>query len=471
MSNDLAFKTVAEIAPLIRKKQISPVTLVELYLSRIEKLNDVLHAYITVCAESALNEAKKREHEIANGIYHGPLHGIPIGLKDQFFTKDVPTTGGSRILAGFVSNEDSTTVVRLKNAGAIIIGKHNLSEFAMGGTRDHPYGTPRNPWDQGRIPGHSSSGSGIAVAAGMCAAALGEDTGGSSRIPAAACGIVALRPTYGRVSRHGVIPVCWSMDAVSPMARSVEDCAILLQTIAGHDLNDRMSSTLPVPDYRKELHQGIKGMRVGVIKELIPPQSADVEVQQLFQSGIEVFKTLGAHVHEVSIPFIAQAASFFVAICDTDAAHVHYDSIRSRPMEYDSATRARLMSASLISAGIYNKAQQARGLLRKQILTTLSNVDVLLSPMSNAPTPIIGIENPVFSSRDDVIKHQFGARSFTTFHSLAGLPALSIPCGFTSDGIPIGIQLGGRPFEEKMVLQMAQAYEATTEWHTRHPDI
>ena len=470
-AGDLLHETVTGLAPLIESGQVSPVEVTQAYLERIEKLNDQLNAYITVCGEEALASAQEAETQIRGGGYRGPLHGIPIGLKDQFFTKGIRTTIGSRLYADLVPDEDATIVARLKVAGSILLGKQNLAEFAMGGTRVHPYGTPRNPWDPDRIPGHSSSGSGVAVAASMCAAAIGEDTGGSGRIPAAACGIVAIRPTYGRVSRHGAFPVCWSMDGASPMTKSVEDCAVVLQAIAGHDPKDGMSSRLPVPDYRSGLKDGIRGGRVGVINELVPPDSAHPDVIRAFQRSITVLEELGASVEEVSVPLIPLSSPFFVAICDTDGAHVHFDTLRSSPMEYDSATRARLMSASLVSAGIYNKAQQARGILREQMMAALGRVDVLLSPMSNGPAPRIDDENIVFHSKEDVIGRQFGSRSFTTPYSLAALPAVALPYGFTSEGMPIGMQLGGRPFDEATVLRVAYAFESATEWHKRRPDL
>ena len=470
-ARELALGTIAAVSPLIKSKEVSPVELTQVYLDRIERLNGRLNAYITVCGEDALASARRAEEEITRGEYRGPLHGIPVGLKDQFLTKGVRTTAGSRIYADLVPDEDATVVGRLTEAGTILLGKQNMAEFAMGGTREHPYGNPRNPWDTDRIPGHSSSGSGVAVAAGMCAAALGEDTGGSGRIPAAACGIVAIRPTYGRVSRHGVFGVCWSMDTVSPMARSVEDCALVLQTISGHDPRDAMSSRLPVPDYVGMLKKGIRGTRVGVIKELTPPESADADVRQAFGTSIRVLEELGASVEEVSIPLIPLSAPFFVAICDTDGAHVHFDSIRARPNDYDSATRARLMSASLVSAGIYNRAQQARGIMREQMGSVLARFDVLISPMSNGPAPRIEDEVIVFCSKEEVIKRQFGDRSFTTPYSLASMPAIAIPYGFTQSGMPIGLQIGGKPFDEETVLQVAYAFESNTEWHKRSPDL
>ena len=468
---ELVFETVAGLASLIERREVSPVALVEAYLERIDRLNDQLHAYITVCRESALAEARTAEKEIANGRYQGPLHGIPIGLKDQFLTKGVRTTGGSRIHSGLMPDEDATIVRRLKDAGAIVLGKHNMAEFAMGGTREHPYGNPRNPWDLERIPGHSSSGSGVAVSASMCAAAIGEDTGGSGRIPAAACGITAIRPTHGRVSRHGTVPMSWSMDCASPMGRTAEDCALLLQATAGHDPRDATSSTLPVPDYRSALRSDIGDMRVGVVRELVPPESADAGVRSAFAEGVRVFEKLAASVEEVSIPLIELAAPIFVAICDTDGAHVHFDSIRERAHEYDSATRARLMSASLVSAGLYNVAQRARGLLRSQMMAALEGVDVLISPMSFGPPATLAAEKVVFESKEDVIARQFGSRSFTTPHSLAALPAMTVPCGFNSVGTPVGLHIAGRPFDEQTVLNAGFAFQSATDWHERRPEL
>ncbi len=468
---ELIFETVSHLAPLISQKEVSPVELTKAYLERIKNLDHQLHAYITVCGDEALAAARTAESEILRGEYRGPLHGIPIGIKDQFFTKGIRTTVGSKIYADWVPKEDATVVTRLKEAGAIFLGKHNLAEFAMGGTRKHPYGDPRNPWDLDRIPGHSSSGSGVAVSASLCAAAVGEDTGGSGRNPAAACGLVALRPTYGRISRYGAFPVCWSMDTASPMTKSVEDCAVILQAIAGYDPKDGMSSRLPVPDYRHNLKDGIQGVRLGIIKELFPGESANPDIRHALHRSVTVFEELGASVEEVSIPLISLAVPIFSAICDTDGAHVHYDLLRTRAHDYDSATRTRLLSASLVSAGIYNKAQRARVLLRNQIMTAFRRVDALLSPMSGGPPPKFGEENPIYRSKEEFIKLHFGARAFPTPYSLASLPALTLPCGFTSTGMPIGLQIGGRPFDEETVLRAAFAFESATEWHLRRPDL
>ena len=263
------YATVAEQAALLRSRAVSPVELTRAYLDRIDHHDSRLRAYITVLSDSALRQAEEAEREIASGQYRGPLHGIPVALKDIIHVGGVPTTAGSRVMTGFVPREDSNIVRRLRRSGAVILGKANLSEFAMGGTVDHPYGTPRNPWNTSMTPGASSSGSGVAVAAGLCSAALGSDTGGSIRGPAFFCGIAGLRPTYGRVTRHGVVPMCWSMDTVGPMARSVEDCAILLSAIAGHDSADPSSVRAPVPDYTGPIEDGGRGLRIGIPGEMI----------------------------------------------------------------------------------------------------------------------------------------------------------------------------------------------------------
>jgi Asp-tRNA(Asn)/Glu-tRNA(Gln) amidotransferase A subunit family amidase len=273
LSEELLYAPITRLAGLLARREVSPVELTQAYLDRTQALDGQLHAYITICADAALTAARQAEADIARGAYRGPLHGIPVAVKDQILTKNIRTTGGSKIFAAQIPCEDATVVRRLYEAGAVLLGKLNLSEFAFGGTRAHPYGTPHNPWDLDYSPSGSSSGSGVAVAAALCTAALGEDTGGSVRMPAAACGIVGLRPTFGLVSRHGVMPACWSMDTAGPMTRTVEDCAIVLQAIAGFDPLDPLSSHLPIPDYRPGLGEGVRGMRIGVIRELFDSQT------------------------------------------------------------------------------------------------------------------------------------------------------------------------------------------------------
>jgi aspartyl-tRNA(Asn)/glutamyl-tRNA(Gln) amidotransferase subunit A len=470
-AQDLVWRPVTQLAPLLARKQISPVELVQAYLDRILTFDQRLHAYITVCGAEALTAARQAEAEISRGHYRGALHGIPLAVKDQFLTKGVRTTGGTKIFGDLIPDLDATVIRRLQEAGAIILGKLNLSEFAFGGTRVHPYGTPHNPWSLGHSPLGSSSGSAIAVAASLCAAALGEDTGGSVRLPASACGIVGLRPTFGLVSRHGIMPASWSLDTAGPMTKTVADCALVLQAIAGYDRYDRTSIRHPVPDYSQHLDVGVRGMRLGVIRELFDSQINDSEVQAAVEQAIARYRELGAVVQEVSIPLIRQAAPIFIAVCDTDGANVHEQLIRRRAQDYDAATRTRLFAASLLPANLYHRAQRARSLLRRHMMAALEGVDVLLSPSTATPPPTISADSLPYQSKADVSARLFGARSYSTPYSLAALPAISIPCGFSAANLPIGLQLGGKPFDEPTVLRVAAAYEASTDWHTKKPPL
>ncbi|MEE9199253.1 MAG: amidase [Dehalococcoidia bacterium] len=471
VDRELPLKTLVELADLLRSKKVSPVELVQVYLERIERVDGKVRAYITVCGEEALAAAKVAEREILRGIDNGPLHGVPVAVKDQFDTQGILTTMGSLIYSDYIPQEDATVVARLKQAGAILLGKLNLTEFAFGDTREYRYGTPRNPWDLDRSPGMSSAGSGIAVAASLSAGALGEDTGGSVRLPAAMCGVVGLRPTYRRVSRHGVFPMCWSMDTPGPMTKTVEDCALMLGIIAGHDPKDRISSTLPVPDYTCNLGEGVKGMRVGYIREQVEALENDREIQQAVMRALKVLEGLGARVEPVSIPLVSLAGPIYIAVCDSDAAGAHETLLRRRARDYDAATRARLLTASLLPATLYHRAQRARELLRRQMLQALEGVEVLVSPVTATPPPTISETTRPFESEEDVRVRLFGARAHTTPYSLAGLPAISIPCGFTSWELPIGLQIGGRAFDEETVLRAAAAYQGATHWHTRRPKV
>lgn len=470
-SDDLPLLSVGELAPLIKRKEVSPVELVRAYLDRIMKVDDKLHSYITVCSDEALAAAARAEKEISQGEYRGSLHGIPVSVKDQFLTKGVRTTRGSRAYANLVPEEDATVVARLKQAGSVLLGKLNMSEFAMGGTRSHPYGDPRNPWDLERSPGVSSSGSGAAMAASLAAATLGEDTGGSARIPATHCGVVGLRPTLGRVSRFGIFPMCWSMDTAGPITRTARDCALMLQVIAGHDPKDPLSRRLPVPDYLRGLDVGIKGMRVGYVKELFDSRNNHEEIQRAAEQALTVFGELGAFVEEVSIPLTTMAATIAVTIYEADGANVHEELVKTRAQELDSTTRARIFTGSLVPAKFYQRAMKARQLLRSQMVKVMKRVEVLLLPGAANPPPRIVDEARTYESKADVIQRMFGVRSYTAPHSLAGMPVISIPCGFTSFNLPIGLQIGGRYFEESTVLMVAQAFQANTDWHLKKPNI
>jgi len=318
--DELAFLGAAKLASLVRERRVSPVELVRVYLKRIERLDARLRAYITVLPETALETARKAETAVMRGDALGPLHGVPYAVKDQFDTAGVLTTLGSRILRHHVPVENATAISRLNEAGGLLLGKLNLTEFALGGTREFPFGQPRNPWNPDHDPGGSSSGSGIAVAAALCAASLGEDTGGSVRTPASWCGVVGLRPTWGRVSRHGSFPLSWSMDTAGPLTRTVEDAALLLRVIAGHDPRDPLTSRRPVPDYVVALDAGVRGLRIGIIRELTFAGDTDVEVRGAVLEAARRLQELGATVEETSLSLVPLAGAIFMALADADGA-------------------------------------------------------------------------------------------------------------------------------------------------------
>ena len=467
---DIPFLSATELAIRIEGKEVSPVEAVEAYLDRIDQVDGKLNSYVTVCREEALQAAREAERAIAGGNYLGPMHGIPTGVKDQFYTKGIRTTAGSTMLWDFIPDEDATVVANLRRSGAILLGKLNLSEFALGDSFYHPAGTPRNPWDLDRNPGISSSGSAAATGAFLCATSLGEDTGGSTRIPAAWSGLVGLRPTWGRVSRYGVLPVCWSMDTVGPISRTVEDYAITFQAIAGHDPKDSYSSKAPVPNYRRALDGDIRGIKVGVIKEKVHTDDVDSEIRDAIVLAAGVLGELGASVEEVSLPLIEKAGAYSKALTDVEGAIVHYERLKNRAKEYDHNTRVRLLTAILTPAQVYYKAQKLRALLRQQILDVLERVDVLVLPTSPTAAPRIPTSAGI-STRADADGRIFGARGFTGPFNLANVPAISIPCGFTSEVLPISLQIAGRPLAEETVMKVAHAYEQATPWHTRRPPI
>ena len=466
-SENIAMLSAVETAAAIKAGRVSPVEVVQAYLERIDRLNSKLAAYITVCREEALGAAVQAEQALAQGGKFGPLFGVPIAVKDQFWTRGILTTNGSRVYQDFVPAEDATVVTKIKEAGAILLGKLNLSELAMGGTQQPPWGIPANPWDLERTPGESSSGSGAALAAHLCAASVGEDTGGSARGPAAYCGVVGLRPTFTRVSRYGMTPMCWFMDAAGPMTKTVEDCAIMLGAIAGYDSKDPYTSQRPVPNYTARLKAGVKGIRVGLVRELHETGDIHPEVKQAVEGALEVFRELGAEVREVSIPLVSLAGAIFVGIADTEGAGARDEILRERPGDLDPASRTRLQSAALVPAKVYNRAAKARVVLRRQFLAALDQVDVLVSATSPYPAPKHTALTAPFESAEDVRTRFFFRRAYTGCYALTAMPAISIPAGFTSDNLPIGLQLGARPFAEETLFRAAYAYEQATPWHAR----
>ena len=468
--SEIPFFTATELAGLIKSREVSSVEATQAYLDRIDAVDSQLNSYITVCREEALDQARSAEDQIAAGNYRGPMHGIPVGVKDQFNTKGILTTGGSSILKDFVPDEDSTVVSKLKNAGAVVLGKLNMSEYAMGDAFHHPYGRPRNPWDLSRNPGTSSSGSGAATAAHLCATSLGEDTGGSIRGPAAFCGLAGIRPSYGTVSRYGVLPASWSMDTVGPITRTVEDCAITLQAIAGYDPNDKYTWNQPVPDYQQALAGDITGIRVGLLTEKTYSDDVDREVRDAVVAASGVLGELGAPVKTVSLPIIVHGGTASKCITDMEGAAVHYERLKTQIGDYDHNTRVRLLTAILTPAQSYYKAQKFREMLRQELLELLKEVDVVVLPPSPSAAPKIP-DGPGIKSQEDAHSRMAGIRSFTGPFNLASVPAISVPCGFTSDNMPISLQIVGRPFEDATVMKVAHAYEQATTWHTRRPPI
>ncbi|MBI4337773.1 MAG: Asp-tRNA(Asn)/Glu-tRNA(Gln) amidotransferase subunit GatA [Chloroflexi bacterium] len=470
--DQLPWLTVAEAARLIEGKAISPVELTRAVLDRIEKAESKVNAYITVLRERALEEAAQAERELGRGARRGPLHGIPLAVKDLFYTRDARTTCGSKVLADWTPDYDATCVVKLREAGAVLVGKTNLHEFAAGSTTNNPhFGPTHNPWDLEHIPGGSSGGSGAAVAAGLALAALGTDTGGSVRSPCSQCSLVGLKPTYGLVSRYGVFPLSWSLDHVGPMARTAEDCALLLQALAGHDSQDSSSADLTVPNYGAALAGGVRGLRVGVLGEYL--EQADQEVADLVTRAVGVLEELGAHTEAVALP---QAREYAAAAGNTiswsEAASIHEEWLRSRPQDYGEDVRARFRLGAMLLAGHYHRAQRLRTLVQREMSGVMQRFDVLVSPTNPIPSPRIGEQVVKLRGREYPI---FGPKAtmprFTRLFNLTGQPTASVPCGFTADGLPVGMQVAGRLFEDAMVLRVAHAYQGATSWHTRRPPI
>lgn len=471
-TDELALLSASEQSRMIRGRKLSPVELMQACLARIERWNPALHAYITVCAEAALDAARVAEKEISAGQWRGPLHGLPFGVKDQLNTRGVLTTLGSKVLANNVPDHDATVIHRLKSAGAILIGKENLHEFGKGGTVDFPYGQPRNPWHPAHNPAGSSSGSGIAVAAGFSSASLGEDTGGSVRSPAAANGIVGLRPTFGRVSRHGGIMYGWTADTIGPLTRTVEDNALLLQAIAGHDPEDPLSSTRPVPDYAATLKSGVRGLTLGVVRELSWPDGANAEVVAAMREGIRVFESLGATVREVSLPKAKYAVPLQLLTSDSDiAAMMLRKWLRTHWHDLDVGTRTRLAAGCLIPATVYHRAMRGRALVRREVLDVLQGVDALICPTNLQPPGLIDAVKETVDSEEAMEKKVILRRISSYPFSMANIPALALPMGFSQKGLPLSLQIAGKPFAEDTVFRIAHAYEQATDWHRRHPDL
>ena len=472
--NELIYLSATELGRRIRRREVSPVEAADAYLRRIERVEPTLNAYITVLADEAIESARRAESEIAAGMDRGPLHGVPVGVKDQIHTAGILTTSASKLRADFVPDEDATVVRNLKRAGAVIIGKTNMTELAFGDPITSAFGVTGNPWDTSRNPGTSSTGSGAATAAFMCATSLGEDTGGSVRGPAANCGLVGLRPSWGRVSRYGVDGASWSLDTIGPISRTAEDCAATIGAIAGYDPRDPYTWDTPVPDYRAALTGDISGVKIGVVREFADraESTANADTLDAIAAAAETLAELGADVREVSLPLALLAGVASRTISAVERANLKPEWIRERADDFHPNVRVHFMTAELIPATVYQKAQKLRSMIRAQTLEALQSVDALLMPTSAAPAQVMDL-TPGIRSQEQASAALTDA-NFRALFSMVSGPALSICCGFAvEDGVelPLAMQLAGKPFDESTILKIAHAYEGATDWHTRKPPI
>ncbi|MGA2855281.1 MAG: amidase [Candidatus Sulfotelmatobacter sp.] len=451
--------TISELAQRLRRREISPVEITEACLERIEKLNPVLNAFVTVTAESALAEARAAEIAIAKGEWRGPLHGIPVALKDLIDTAGVRTTAASALYKDRIPAHDAEVVRRLRQAGAVILGKNNLHEFAYGGSSLVSYfGDVHNPWEVGRIAGGSSGGSAAAVVAGLACAAIGTDTAGSIREPAALCGCVGLKPSYGRVSSRGVIPLSLSLDHVGPLAKNVADAAIVLQVIAGYDADDGTSADVPVADWAGVLGEGAQGLRVGVPRAYFYDE-LDPEVASAMEHALRGIETLVAEVKEVQLNVptdrTLQAAESYA---------YHAENVARNPESYQPETLRRIRSGENVSPAEITQRRRELEEARRNISAIFADVDVLVTPTTPIPAPLIDdLKTNPDALRPAELKLLRNTRPFNVW----GLPAISVPCGFTQGGLPIGLQIAGPHWREDLVLRLAHAYEQATAWHRR----
>ena len=434
-------------------------------IERIEGINTKINSYTSVLEKDAISAAKKADEEIRSGKHRGPLHGIPISVKDILAARGSITSAASKILAGNLTDYDATAVERLRQAGAIIIGKNNCHEFAYGPTaEDSYYGPCRNPWNTELIAGGSSGGSASAVAACLCYGSLGTDTGGSGRIPSSYCGTVGLKPTYGRVSRFGVIPLSWNLDHVSPIARTVEDAAILLEATAGSDPKDVTCSEKPVPHYQDALSNDVKQVKAGILSEYFEG-CVDRDVRKTVEAAVEVIKGLGVRAEEISILNIENSAPVANMLIACEATSNHEKWLRERREDYQPSVRTRLEVGYFYSANHYIKALRLREWFRREFARVFKRVDVLLSPTCPILPFKVGQETIPIRGVDTDPRPYIA--NFVRIHNLLGLPALSIPCGFSPGGLPIGLQIAGRLFDEETVLKLAYAYEQSQPWKDR----
>jgi aspartyl-tRNA(Asn)/glutamyl-tRNA(Gln) amidotransferase subunit A len=455
--------SLVRLAARIGARELSPTEAVRESLERIERVDAALNSFLTVRAEEALAEAAALERQSE----HGPLHGVPLAVKDVIDVAGTRTTAASRILADNIASRDAAVVERLRSAGAVIVGKLNTHEFAWGATTtSQHFGPARNPWDTERICGGSSGGSGAATAAGLVPGALGTDTGGSVRIPACFCGVTGVRPTSGRVSNRGVIPVSWTYDTVGPLARSAEDCALLLESIAGHDPGDPTTLSTPVPRWSDELQGGIAGLRVGVVAHLVGSAALDTPVVAVVQAAIDELAALGADIQHVEAGFLRRTEVVQQLVMLPEAATAHLTWLRTRLADYGADVRGRLLAGLLMPASAPITGQRARRALYDEARPLLNRFDLLVAPAMPFVAPRIGDDTVRIG--EDEIPYRLALIPFNSPWSCLGLPVASIPCGFV-DGLPVGLSLAGRRLDEATVLRAAHTFQQATDWHERLP--
>lgn len=461
---ELAHLTIAEASRLIRDRALSPVELAQSLLGRITALDGQLNAFVLVTADQAMAQARAAEAEITAGGQRGPLHGIPFALKDIFSTAGIRTTGHSRVHLHTIPQEDAAAVAKLHQAGAVLMGKLATHEFAHGGpSSDLPFPPARNPWNTGHFTGGSSSGSGAAVAAGLVPAALGTDTGGSIRLPAALCGIAGLKPTYGLVSRRGVYPNSFTFDNAGPMAWTVTDVAILLQAIAGYDPADPGSADRPVPDFTAGFTEDLRGVRLGVVRHFFETDIAtDPEVIAAFEAALDVLRGLGATIEDVSLRPAKQYSDVKVTIAESELFNVHASVLRTAPELFGEDMLGRALGAVMISGSDYMDAQRERRVMRAEMAPLWDRYDALLTPGAPAPAPALGVWRT---------ENFWAKASFTTPWNVSAGPALCQCMGFSSTGLPLSLQIAGKPFNDAGVLRIGHAYEHATAWRGRRPAL
>jgi aspartyl-tRNA(Asn)/glutamyl-tRNA(Gln) amidotransferase subunit A len=465
MTSELCYLSIAETGPLLKSQQLSPVELTNAFLDRIEAIDARIHSFVLVTREEALRQANEAEREIASNRYRGPLHGIPIGLKDLIETAGIRTTAHSKVLIDHIPAEDATAVSLLKNAGAVLLGKLGCLEFAHGSpSPDQAWPAVRNPWNpEHGFTGGSSTGSASAVAAGLVMGALGTDTGGSIRNPASFCGIAGLMPTYGRVSRKGVIPYSFSLDHCGPMAWTAEDCAIMLQAIAAYDPGDPGSADLPVPNYSADLNMGIRGMRIGVIRHFYESHlPLEDETRRAFETALQELTKLGALLEEVKLRELEDYDDCKVIISEAEFFAVHEKDLLERFQDYGANLRFRAVPGGLIRAVDYIQAQRQRAKLVAEMQTLFAGYDAMATLCTYGPAPKMSMDEPT---------HFFQRPNLTAVFNVTGNPAISICTGFDRTGLPLAMQIVGRPFAEVTILRIAHAYEQATPWRQRRPSL